>query len=369
MELSDLQALFDQLAERNFDIVGPAEEDGAIIYRRIRAAAELPVGLTQTTGPGRYRLRARADAQRFGHIVGPVAWRRFLRPPEQILYRVDAATLGFEAEPAPNKPMAFVGVRACDLAALAVLDRVLLEGKVRDERYAARRAQALIIAVGCSEPAQTCFCTSTGTGPSYAPSGEGAAGGWDLALTELCPGPDGRHVFVVEVGSDRGAALVEALELEEVSQAALEAVEEQRRCAEQAISRELPAQLAADALSEAEHWPGWGDVARRCLSCSSCTMVCPTCFCTTVEDRASVDGATSQRVQVWDSCFGNDFSSMHGQPVRSSIAARYRQWLTHKLSSWHEQFGESGCVGCGRCIAWCPAGIDLTEEVHRLLGA
>jgi Fe-S-cluster-containing hydrogenase component 2 len=107
-------------------------------------------------------------------------------------------------------------------------------------------------------------------------------------------------------------------------------------------------------------------VAERCLTCGNCTMVCPTCFCTTTEDLTDLADGSGQRSQRWASCFETDFSYLHGGSVRVSGESRYRQWITHKLSTWHDQFGSSGCVGCGRCIAWCPTGIDITAEVGRL---
>ncbi|MBF0393567.1 MAG: 4Fe-4S dicluster domain-containing protein, partial [Alphaproteobacteria bacterium] len=114
-----------------------------------------------------------------------------------------------------------------------------------------------------------------------------------------------------------------------------------------------------------EH-PRWDEVAKRCLTCGNCTMVCPTCFCTTVDDVTDLGGTRTERVRSWDSCFTLDFSYIHGGSVRNEGSSRYRQWITHKLSSWHDQFGSSGCVGCGRCITWCPVGIDITEEVGAI---
>jgi sulfhydrogenase subunit beta (sulfur reductase) len=110
----------------------------------------------------------------------------------------------------------------------------------------------------------------------------------------------------------------------------------------------------------------WDDVAARCLTCANCTMVCPTCFCTTVEDHTDLTGQTAERVRRWDSCFTLDFSYIHGGSVRTETKSRYRQWMTHKLASWIDQFGTSGCVGCGRCITWCPVGIDITAEVAAI---
>ena len=117
-----------------------------------------------------------------------------------------------------------------------------------------------------------------------------------------------------------------------------------------------------------EH-PRWDEVASRCLSCTNCTLVCPTCFCSSVQEVADLSGDHVDRERQWASCFSLDHARMHGHSVRSSTASRYRQWLTHKFASWIDQFGTSGCTGCGRCITWCPVGIDLTEEVAAIRAA
>jgi len=115
--------------------------------------------------------------------------------------------------------------------------------------------------------------------------------------------------------------------------------------------------------------PHWESVASRCLACGNCTAVCPTCYCARVVDDVAIDGSAAERRQEWESCFNPEFSHLPGGSVRGSIGARYRQWITHKLASWHDQFGTSGCVGCGRCISWCPVGIDITAEVAALRAA
>jgi ferredoxin len=132
------------------------------------------------------------------------------------------------------------------------------------------------------------------------------------------------------------------------------------------MSRSLPRETVRDLLYENLSHPRFDEVAARCLSCANCTMVCPTCFCHDVHDEPSLDGTASLRVREWDSCFNPEHAQVHGLNFRPHVRDRYRQWLVHKLASWVDQFGASGCVGCGRCISWCPVGIDLTEEVAAI---
>ena len=112
--------------------------------------------------------------------------------------------------------------------------------------------------------------------------------------------------------------------------------------------------------------PQWDDVAKRCLTCANCTLVCPTCFCSTMEDLTDIKGDHAERWRRWDSCFALDFAKVAGGNFRTSAKARYRQWITHKLSTWYDQFGTSGCVGCGKCMTWCPAHIDITKEAEAI---
>jgi ferredoxin len=226
-----------------------------------------------------------------------------------------------------------------------------------DKDYEARRRDAFIVAVNCGKAGGTCFCVSMGTGPR-------ADSGFDLALTELYEG--GEHRFLVEVGSTRGGDVLEELphrEAEEEDEAAARAVVE--RTAE-SMGRSLDTDDIKGLLYGNLEHPRWDEVSERCLTCGNCTMVCPTCFCSTVEDVTDLAGTEAERTRVWDSCFTLDHSYMHGGSVRNSGRTRYRQWMTHKLASWIDQFGSSGCVGCGRCITWCPVAIDITEEAAAI---
>jgi ferredoxin len=297
----------------------------------------------------------------FGFAHGADSWKKLLHPAHIRLWSAQRTGDGFtvQTEKDPAEPLALIGVRGCDLRAIAIQDRVFLEGEHIDGVYQARRHGAFIVAVDCGEPGGTCFCASMGTGPAAGP-------GFDLALTEL-GAAGGAHRFVVRVGSERGRGVIERLELPEARDDDRSAATEVTDIARTRMGRTMPAG-ARELLLAKRDSKNWQAVAERCLTCGNCTMVCPTCFCTTVEDTSDLTGDNAERWRLWDSCFTFDFSYVVGATVRESAGARYRHWITHKLASWHDQFGESGCVGCGRCISWCPVAIDITAEVAALAG-
>ncbi|MDJ0921898.1 MAG: 4Fe-4S dicluster domain-containing protein [Henriciella sp.] len=353
-----LDRLIQILIEREYEVIGPRLRSGAIIYDEIESADQLPIGWQDEQSEGRYRLRKRQDDAVFGFAVGPDSWKKYLRPPKQVLWaaRKNEGEIEFEP-PAPSKKLAFLGVKPCEVAAIRTLDKVLLGGRYPDPNYAKTRQTALIIAVNCNDPAETCFCTSMQTGPTVESS-------YDVALTEILNNEG--HYFTARSGSPIGASIIEALELKPASDE--QCVEEQKRFeeAEAKIDRKLATDGLQQRLAANPNDRAWAEIADRCLSCTNCTQVCPTCFCTSVEDHTSLDGSKTERVQVWDSCFTGRFAELSGGQVRETTSSRYRQWMTHKLSTWIDQFGMSGCVGCGRCISWCPVGIDITKEAARV---
>ena len=356
MAASSLPQLFDALSRAGFRVVGPTVRDGAIILAELESADELPFGWGVALQPGGYRIKQRSDRAAFGHSAGPQSWKQYLHPPREKVWLAQREGDGFELadskEPAPK--LAFLGVRPCDLRAIQIQDQVLR----RDgSRYAARRDAAFIIAVNCTEPGETCFCTSMGTGPQAGP-------GYDLAMTEMVSSD--QHTFVVEAGSPAGAAVLADMRLDPADDAAVAGARDAVADAAGKMGRSMPAGILHELMAASNDAARWDYVATRCVSCGNCTMACPTCFCTGVDDVTDLSGEHAERWQHWDSCFDLDFSYLHGGPVRSSPKSRYRQWLTHKLGTWHDQFGSSGCVGCGRCIVWCPVGIDITEEVAAL---
>ncbi len=361
IELGDFDALLGSLTRRGYTIVGPTIRDRAIVYDEIDSAAQLPIGWTDEQDGGHYRLRRRDDEALFGYAVGPHSFKQYQLPSEVKLWEARADEnrgLTDVTEP-PRQPrrLAFLGARSCELHAMGILDRVLLGGSHPDPGDRARTEDLFVVSVQCGQAGGTCFCVSMGTGPV-------AERGFDLALTEILE--ERRHLFVVEVGSDRGAEVLADVPHRGAVDgdcAAERAVHE--RTASQ-MGRELDVTGIKGLLYRNFEHARWDEVADRCLSCGNCTMVCPTCFCTTVEDVTDLGGDRMERHQRWDSCFTVDYSGIHGGAVRSSVRSRYRQWMTHKLATWQDQFGSSGCVGCGRCITWCPVGIDLTEEARAI---
>lgn len=355
LEIDDLDVLIDVLKAQGYTVVGPTIDQGAIIYREIASATALPRGWTDDQEAGVYRISKRDDDAYFGFSVGPHSWKQFFFPPRATVATADRTSDGWEfrtVDQAPPK-YALLGVRACELAAIAVQDRVFLEGAYVDPVYQARRQGALIIAVNCTQAAKTCFCTSMGTGPR-------CTTGFDLALTEIETG------FLIEIATEAGQQIADQIPTRSAEEAEQANAAKARQQAADQISRRLDTSGIRDLLMMNLNHARWDDVAGRCLSCANCTMVCPTCFCATVNEVADLQGDHVERERVWDSCFQLDFSYTAGGIVRDQIRSRYRQWLTHKLATWIDQFGTSGCVGCGRCITWCPVGIDLTAEVAAI---
>jgi ferredoxin len=333
--------------------------DGTIVYDDIAEISELPAGWTDEQSGGHYRLVRRTDEALFGYAVGPQSWKRFLFPPIHALWRAkhEAGSVGVEPEPVSQERFAFIGVRACELHAIAIQDRVFTKGAWVDPHYQARRENAFIVAVNCGTAGGTCFCVSMKCGPK-------ADQGFDLALTELIE--HGQHLFTLEAGSDKGREILAELPQRAATLQEVRSAEAVVAATTGAMGRTMRSDDLRDLLLSNLDHPRWDDVAERCMTCANCTMVCPTCFCMSLEDSSDLAGLESSRSRRWDSCFTADHSYVHGGIVHASAKSRYRQWLVHKLATWVDQFGTSGCVGCGRCITWCPVGIDITEEVAAI---
>jgi ferredoxin len=372
IEKPELQSIIDRLHEQGYQVIGPTVAESAVVYDEIRSLDQLPIGLIDEQDGGSYRLRKANVSAYFDYVVGPHSLKKYLFPPQQTILegiRHDGSW-DMKVPSGPDRPLAIIGARSCDLHALRIQDRVFLGDAYVDPAYQQRRQDLFIVAVNCRRAAATCFCHSMNTGPAVEDS-------FDLAITELA------DRLVVEIGSDRGGAVALATHW---TPCTIDTIDEARGLPKQLRQdmdqrqeeshsshsngaprpRHLDTTDIHDLLMNNLENPRWDDVAERCLACANCTMVCPTCFCSSVDEVASLTGDEFHRERSWDSCFNDAHSYMSSGTVRMSTRARYRQWLTHKLATWQDQFGTSGCVGCGRCITWCPVAIDLTEEVAAI---
>jgi sulfhydrogenase subunit beta (sulfur reductase) len=356
----ELQRLFEALRRRGYQLVGPTRGEGDLVYGELTAVSDLPVGWTDEQEGGAFRLKPRGDQALFGYGVGQDSWKKFLFPSALRLWQARRSGAGWQILPEnPEIPkFGFIGVRACDLHAIAVQDRVFMTGEYADPAYKSRRQQAFVVAVNCGGGScGTCFCVSMGTGPK-------ATFGFDLALTEVLQDKD--HYLVVEVGTGIGAEVLKEVPGRAAQAGELAAAAEVVAVTARRMGRVLDTTDLQELLYRNYENPRWDDVAGRCLTCGNCTMVCPTCFCHTIEDFTDLTGELAERWRRLDVCFTVDFSYIHGGSIRATPRSRYRQWLTHKLATWIDQFGCSGCIGCGRCITWCPVAIDITEEARAI---
>ncbi len=360
LEVADLDRLIKLLIQRGYTVIAPRLKNGAIVYANIAGLEDLPIGYRDRQQPGIYRLENENNGLYFGYTTPANSPKYFLHPPQAVLWEAHSNGKGFKIEP-PAKPAekyAFIGVRPCDLAAIRLYDRIFDGSDHSDPIYNQRRKDCLIVAVNCTQPGEHCFCASMGSGPV-------AEDGFDIVLTEIVQ--EDKHFFIADLGSQKGSELVGELDCTKADADKLKTAAELLEAAAHNMGKVFDAKAARELFPKGFENPHWEEVIKRCLVCGNCTMVCPTCFCSTVVDRTSLDLKSAQRIRCWDSCFNIDFTYIHGGYTRSSRASRYRQWCTHKLSTMHQQFGQNGCVGCGRCITWCPVGIDITKEAEAVL--
>ncbi|AHK78477.1 cytochrome C [Ectothiorhodospira haloalkaliphila] len=338
-------------------ILGPVAREGTLLFQPLRRWDDLPAGVRDVQQPGRYRLQEQDTPRCFAWANGPQALKPLTFRPREPIWRAQRSAdgqLSFQSTQEDPEPTALIGLRACDLAALDLQERHFMHGRFPDPWFRRRREALFLVGMSCAHPAQTCFCASTGDGPAI-------SRGHDLGMAELDEG------YLLWAGTQAGKTLLERLDLDAATAAQRRTVEKETHQAAMGQRRTLPGRHLKQGLYERLQAGHWKDVGERCLSCGNCTAVCPTCFCHMEMDEPALGGDSSEHLRQWSSCFNAEHSFMGHFVVRSDTRLRYRQWLTHKLGSWHEQYGRSGCVGCGRCITWCPVGIDITAEAHALL--
>lgn len=359
-----LEELFKILVINQYEVIAPQLRDNeAIVYDQMKDFSSWPRGYTDEQIAGKYQLKKRSDQAYFGFNVGPNSWKKYLFPAKEKLWSVERKNKNemiIKKETAEPPQRAFFGVRSCDLQAILVQDKVFMQEQYSDNRYKARRRKSLIIGINCGQAQSTCFCTTMGGSPKINNTA-------DIVITEIVNSSGSDFLFqcFTEIGKKllqqtQGLNPIDLVELEKIAERITDVAVQQ-------MQTKFDRTKVKDAMYARHESPVWEAVANRCLSCANCTMVCPTCFCSTVEDLTDLKGEHAERWRKWESCFTVDHSYIHGGAVRNSTQSRYRQWITHKLASWQDQFGTSGCTGCGRCVTWCPVGIDITEEANKII--
>ncbi|MDI6767885.1 MAG: 4Fe-4S dicluster domain-containing protein [Bacteroidota bacterium] len=359
IERNNFDFLFDVLTKRGYHVIGPTLNEGAIIYDTIRNSNDLPLGWIDEQNSGKYRLLKQGNQALFGFNSTPQSWKPFLHKPRARLWQSkrDGNKFTIIPEAPENRKFAFLCVRSCDLYAISILDKVFIDSPFSDSQYRFQRSDIFIAAVNCTHAGGTCFCLSMNTGPEVTE-------GYDIVMTEVVE--NDRHYFVVSAGTPKGWEILHDIPYTEANTHDIETAARLVDKTKTEMGRAIDTTGIKQMLYNNSESPRWQEIARRCLTCANCTMVCPTCFCSTIEDVTDLTGDEAERWRKWDSCFTMDFSYIHGGSIRPSVFSRYRQWLTHKFAAWQDQFGTFGCVGCGRCITWCPVGIDVTEEINSI---
>ncbi|MBS0287855.1 MAG: 4Fe-4S dicluster domain-containing protein [Proteobacteria bacterium] len=357
LKAQDLNLLFSSLQKAGFDLIGPKLTDNCITYDHIQTAQDLPQGWSDFQEKGTYRLKKRNDNAYFGYNIGNRSFKEFLFVAKEKSYQIskqgDVQTLSIDN----IKKMAFIGVRSCELHAIHIQDKVFIQGQYINEHYKQRRQKAFIVALNCHTAANTCFCVSMNTGPEVTLA-------YDLNLSEIIN--ENEHYFILEAGSIKGQEIFDTLPMDELTPNEFDAKKNMLAHTASHMGRKMNTLNIKEKLYAAHDSDHWNEVAQRCINCANCTLACPTCFCSREEVVSDLAKQNATHIKHWDTCFSQEYSAVHQTPVRSSAQSRYRQWITHKLASWYDQFDTSGCVGCGRCITWCPVGIDITEEYTAL---
>lgn len=325
---------FVQSASERFNIFGPKKKDVTHVFGEIRSRREMDLNYRTT-------------------ILPP---KKIFHPPTETLFHFSRKN-GFSIKKARRKPrnMLLVGVHACDLNAILRLDRFFTED-FRDPLYLDRRKRSAVVALNCTEIGENCFCHSMGAGPE-------CGGGSDLLMTDL----GGR--YLVEIGTDTGRELLRSLELPKADDRDMKERDRRLAHAKETFKKFIDTEGLADAAARSFEHPVWKELAEIDLSCGSCSLVCPTCYCYDVLDRIDLRLEHGERVRELDSCQLLEHASVAmGGNFRRERKDRMRQWMLCKLRYTGQEHGFSGCVGCGRCIGACTVHIDIAQVAARIRG-
>jgi ferredoxin len=329
MDKRELPALVRAFME-SYEVVAPVKRGSGFIFDVIESPDDIEFGYTQTASSP----------------------KKYLMPPTETLMKFDARMNLVEDYAHEVTPRVIFGVHTCDINAMNRLDTALIGGKYVDPYYKAHRDATLVVGISCT-PGSNCFCHLWGA--------DEAQFGYDLFLHDI------GDKYLVSMSNVEATNILEAAcELSEATDEDRIAFRQATRARQSAFNKDIPDVQDVAMLMDVFHSdPFWEELGGKCLSCSACASVCPTCFCFDISDVLAPDGKTGERQRTWDACTSPNFAAVTGgHNFRPTGRERVRHRMYHKLNGFMVNHDRMLCVGCGRCVAACKTGINPIEVLR-----
>lgn len=326
----EIASLLDRLI-KGYEVFAPVNKGDRICFERINSGSEAFLDYQNSRIPP----------------------KGLLLPQWEVLfsYHTTPGAVEIEEPPPPERQRLVFGIRPCDARSFTLLDKVF-DGECPDPYYVNRRQGTVVVSLGCPKPRATCFCTSVNGGPF-------STGGSDLLLVDI------GDEYVIQVISDEGARLLEGSGLKDAGENKLVLVAGAVRVAEASLEAGVATKGLKEKLDHSFNDPIWQQLTEKCLGCGVCTYLCPTCHCFDIVDEGA--GSDGDRIRLWDSCQFPLFTlQASGVNPRPTVRERYRQRIMHKFSHFIDNYGEFGCVGCGRCVTECPVNLDIRQVLNAI---
>jgi ferredoxin len=333
-----------KLEKRDFKPFLQSLIDGYDLYAPVHLAEGVPV----------YRKMGRPDEVDLSLLNPQKSLKEVFFPQDEVMFRyekVDQETQMVSTEEVKRERVV-LGARPCDIEAISIIEEVFSGREYTDIYFLNKRKATMIIGMACHQPLPTCFCSSTGGGPFVRK-------GSDLFLIDL------GEAYLVEILTEKGEAFKKNKFFKKTSAKNLQLAKELEEKASKKTDSTIPVKGIDQKLDQWVESPFWDRVHEKCISCRVCTYLCPTCHCFDIMDEALNE--KGQRVRNWDSCLSEFYTlETSGHNPRATCRERTRQRLMHKFNYFPKVFDRIACVGCGRCILYCPVNFDIREVIKEI---